>query len=507
MGVGSNGVGAGRVLNIDAATPVVVGAAQVVNRPGPSFTERSATALMLAACRKALGQTGAAGRLAVLVDEILVPRGTWPETDPGRAIAGAIGAAEARSVRAEVGVSQHTLLQRAVRAVAAGELRAAVVVGGENRWSEVEAARHGAPSPEPPPAASLTEPDEVIAAEALPLSQLELDRGLAFAAHQYAIIESAYRHHLSRSPADHLRHLGVLWERMAAVATTSEAAWNRQGMSAGEIVETSPANRLIAEPYRKWMVSQWNVDQAAALVLTTAATARELGIPEPLWVYPLAIATSEDVVPVSERGELHRWPACSLAATAALEAAGVNLRDVIAVDLYSCFPVAVEVQAAEIGLPIDRDLTVTGGMTFAGGPFNNYSLQSAAAMVEVLRSGSSGSIGLTTAVSGFLTKPGVALWASTPPVSRFAGLDVTAAAAAVTTRLRIDSEYLGAAKVVGVTAAPTDGGTELLAVVESEGGIRTVAASDDHALVGRAADEDLVGTVVDVNEPGHFVAP
>jgi acetyl-CoA C-acetyltransferase len=37
------------------------------------------------------------------------------------------------------------------------------------------------------------------------------------------------------------------------------------------------------------------------------------------------------------------------------------------VDLYSCFPSAVQIAAAEIGCPTQRDLTVTGGLTFAGG--------------------------------------------------------------------------------------------------------------------------------------------
>ena len=57
------------------------------------------------------------------------------------------------------------------------------------------------------------------------------------------------------------------------------------------------------------------------------------------------------------------------------------------VELYSCFPSAVRVQQRALGLPLDGTPTVTGGMAFAGGPFNNFVLQSMAAVVPLLRDG------------------------------------------------------------------------------------------------------------------------
>lgn len=485
--------------------PVIVGAVQVVNRPGDGFQIRSATDLMIDAARRALDETGAAGRLGALTGEILVPHGTWPEADPGRAIAHAVGAAGARSVRSELGVSQYRLLARAATAVAQGAMPVALVVGGENRWSEVEAAKRGEPVPPPPEAATGSEPDEVLDYTDLPLAPVEIDRNLITAAHQYAIIESAFRHHTGASIHEHQRRLGELWERMASVAVRSPHAWNRQGMTAEEIAEPSPANRLIAAPYRKWMVSQWNVDQAVALVVTTVATARELGVPEDRWVFPLAVASSDTVVPMCERAEVHRWPAVRVAAEAVFRQAGASLDDVAAVDLYSCFPVAVEVQAAEIGLALDRPLTVTGGMTFAGGPFNNSSLQAVAAMVDLVRHAEPGTVGLTTAVSGFLTKPAVALWSASPGSQAFAAIDVSEAAAAATERRAVDPDLVGAAVVVGATVVPAaDGGHEVIAVVESPDQLRTVVRSDDPDVAGRVLADDPVGWSVVVDAPGHF---
>ena len=102
------------------------------------------------------------------------------------------------------------------------------------------------------------------------------------------------------------------------------------------------------------------------------------------------------------------------------------------VDLYSCFPVAVEVQARELGIAPHRDLTLTGGMTFGGGPFNNYSLQGAAAMVRHLAGGDEPGVGLTTAVSGLLTKPAAVLWSAAAPATPYATLEVTDRARAAT---------------------------------------------------------------------------
>ena len=67
--------------------------------------------------------------------------------------------------------------------------------------------------------------------------------------------------------------------------------------------------------------------------------------------------------------------------------AELAIADVDLVELYTCFPVAVETYAAELGLSSTRDLTVTGSMAFAGGPYNNYVLQATCRMGQLLREG------------------------------------------------------------------------------------------------------------------------
>ena len=47
--------------------------------------------------------------------------------------------------------------------------------------------------------------------------------------------------------------------------------------------------------------------------------------------------------------------------------------------------IIVAADHAELGLPEDRELTVTGGLTFGGGPLNDYVMHSVARTVDLLR--------------------------------------------------------------------------------------------------------------------------
>ena len=53
--------------------------------------------------------------------------------------------------------------------------------------------------------------------------------------------------------------------------------------------------------------------------------------------------------------------------------ADCTISEIDAFDIYSCFPSAIQIACDEIGLDIDdpRNLTVTGGLPYFGGPGNN----------------------------------------------------------------------------------------------------------------------------------------
>jgi len=490
--------------SLDPQTPIVISAAEIVHRDGTDFAMASATDLMIEAVQSALAATGAAESLGALTGAVFVPHGTWAESDPGRAIARTVGAPNARSVRSELGVLQQSLLARAATDVCSGVIDVAIVVGGENRWSGVIAGKSGSTVPDAPADAGSSEPDEVIAPKEMVISQIEIDRNLTTAAHQYAIIESALRHHLGRSNRAHQRELGDLWARFAEVAAHAPAGWDDRALTSDEIAFESESNRMIAAPYPKWLISQWNVDQAAALIFTTVGTARRLGLDESKWVFPLAMVESNAVIPLPERADVYRWPASRVVAKTALESSAVTIDEIGPVDLYSCFPAAVEVQAREIGFSIGRDLTLTGGMTFGGGPFNNYVLQGAAAMVRRLQELPAATFGMTSAVSGLLTKPAVTVWSNREPRVPFASLDVSEEAARATERRPVDPDLTGAGVVVGATVIPgREGDLTTVALVQVDE-VRTVVQSHDPGVGQTFMDSDPVGLSVIIGDPGEF---
>lgn len=163
-------------------------------------------------------------------------------------------------------------------------------------------------------------------------------------------------------------------------------------------------------------------------------------------------------------------------------------------DLYSCFPVAVETYADALGIGLDRDLTVTGGMSFGGGPYNNYVLQSSARMGRLLRAGQ-GRLGLISTVSGVLTKQGFGLWSTDPPPGGFHAVEVTATVAAATVEKPVLADYSGPGRIAGYTVLhEPNQPVRAIAVVDLDDGARALATSADPAVTGAVeSDREFVG--------------
>jgi acetyl-CoA C-acetyltransferase len=243
--------------------------------------------------------------------------------------------------------------------------------------------------------------------------RIKLDRP----AYVYPLFEQALRIANAESVADHGKRVSELWARFNAVAVDNPHAWIRRPVTAEEILAPGPENRMISWPYTKLMNSNNMVDQGAALILTSVEQAVLLQVPAERWVYPHSGTDAHDTSAIAERGELHRSPAIRIGGARALELAALGIDDIDHVDLYSCFPSAVQVAAHELGLPIDdpaRPLTVTGGLTFAGGPWSNYVTHSIATMAELLVA-NPGRRGLITANGGYLTKHSFGVYGTEPP--------------------------------------------------------------------------------------------
>ena len=480
-------------METEPTTPVLIGARsveQVLDEPGGGLDDAE---MVVAAAEAAIVDAGIDG---TVVDWIAATRGLADLADPAGRVATALGASRARRVAGALGVPQQTPINRALAGIRDGSIRVAVVCGGEAKRRADLSRRAGL---QPPPPSAPGEPDEVLAPEGEIVARPEIDTGAVSAVQQYAMIENARRAAEGWSIDEHLDDVAGLWAGFNEVARSNPRAAFPAPMSAGEIRRVSPTNRLLAWPYNKWHNSQWSVDQAAALVLCSVATAEELGVPRERWVFPHVALESSLSLSLSRRRELHRWPAMRVLG----DAAATHLRRPVAavdhVELYSCFPVAVRVQQSELGIDATRVPTITGGMTFAGGPFNNFVYQATVAMVERLRD-EPGTSGAVSVVSGLLTKPGLTVWSTEPPAEPVLVADLAERAAEATGVAPLDEEPSGAGEVATYTVIPGEGGpARVVAIVDLRSGARAVAALDDPDVAADATAADLIGASVHVD--------
>ena len=434
-------------------------------------------------------------------DAIRAPRGFWRYGDPGRALAERFGA-RVRTQVAEVGVLQTTAFGRAAADIAAGDADIILLTGAEAKFRSLRAQITGTPVHDTEIDA---EPDEVLRPAAEIMSPLEVTHGLGMPAAQYALIDNALRAAEGLTVDAHRDQLAELWAGMSAVAAANPDAWNRTPVDAKTIRGGTPGgtNRMIAFPYTKLHNSQWNVDQASGLIFCSLGRARALGLAEERFVYPLAVADNNHMVTLSERAELHRSPGFGHAGRAASRTAGLALSELSHRELYSCFPSAVRVQQRELGLDPALPVTLTGGMTFGGGPLNNFVLQALVKMAQTLRE-TPGSTGMVNAVSGLLTKQGVSLWASRPPERAFAHDDVSAETAASMATVPVEADASGAGTIATYTVSfEGDAPVRASMIVELDAGGRTVTSTTDRETCEALLNAEGCGRPVHL-ELGHL---
>jgi len=161
------------------------------------------------------------------------------------------------------------------------------------------------------------------------------------------------------------------------------------------------------------------------------------------------------------------------------------------------------VQLEALGLNPQRDISVTGGMTFGGGPLNNFVFQATVKMAQLLREKPE-ETGLVTTVSGFLTKQACALWSATPGTEGWACADVTEQVKQASEVCELVANYSGACPVVGYTVLYQGlDPWRAVAVFDLPDGRRTVAYSEDEQVMQRMMTQECCGAVYQVAD-GQF---
>ncbi len=482
--------------------PVLVGAGQVTVRDGAPLAPIE---LMAAAARAAAIDAGAPSLLERVQSVAVVDAISAPLGDPAAALAEALGATPAETVTSGIGGNGPQLLvdDLAARIAGAG-LDVALIAGAEAMATVTALMKRGEPAPWPQEDGGRT-PTRSVGDGRPGSSAVEDAAGLIAPIFFYPAIEHALRAAAGRSREDHLTAISELWAGFAAVAAENPHAWTRDAPSAKEIATPAAGNRKVSDPYNKLHNAHIAVDQGAALLLTSVEAASRAGIPREDWVVLHAGAHAHDHWFVTERDELHRSPAIRLAGEAALAHAGIAAADLGPVDLYSCFPSAVQIAAHELGLGTDRPLTVTGGLTFAGGPGNAYSLHGIATLAGRLRAEPS-AYGLATALGWYATKHALGVYSCADPERPFAAFDVQDAVDALPSRA-VAAGFEGEGVVETYTALYERDGSPGMGIVVArlEDGRRALAKSHDaDALAELVGDADPLGRPVRVSAPEGF---
>ncbi len=348
---------------------------------------------------------------------------------------------------------------------------------------------------------------------------LEARHGMTGPIHCYPLYENALRAKAGRSIDEHQAFLGTFMARNAAVASENPFAWFPIAYTPDEISTPTADNRWVCFPYPKRMNAVMEVDLSAAVVVMSNEEADRRGIAREHQVAFLGGASAVDAWTPTERIDFTSSPAMRASSAAAFAHAGLGVDRVDLFDLYSCFPSAVEMALAELGVVTDdpRGVTVTGGLAYAGGPGNSYALHGLAAMTGRLRDPADpATVGLVSSLGMTATKHAYNVL-STDPSTR-EGADGRASKVVLAPRELTGPELVDGVSGDGVIETYTvehdrnGAAVRTIIVVRFDDGCRTVAngtCTDDEirALMtseGIGRPVRVTGGTVseDPNEPG-----
>ena len=481
---------------------VLVGAGQASHR-GDDPAGISPMGLMEQASRLALADAGIAPDLP---DSVAVVRSfsdsaplfRSPFGDPRNpplSLARRLGADPRLCLLGPVGGhSPQLLVNEMAHRIAVGECDIALIASGEALHSQSVALKLGLT---PDWSEACEREPETLGPDPLMVTAEELRHNIGLPVNVYPLFETALMAGQDRSA--HLARIAALWAGFSGIASANDHAAQRSAVDAADVLAVTARNRMICWPYTRAMCSTLGVDQAAAIVLMAEARADDLGIGQARRVYLHGNADCADKPFVSERMDYVSSPAIRLGAHTALDAAGLGTGALGFIDLYSCFPSAVQIAAREIGLALDdpRGLTLTGGLCAFGGPGNGYSLHAIAEMVQRCRT--SDAHGLVFANGGYLTKHSFGVYGRrqpatlrdfrTPPKVQ-AQLDALPAPQLSTLPNgpgRIESYSIDCERGEAKTA---------IVIARLDTGERALANSDEPALIARLMATDHVGAPV-----------
>jgi acetyl-CoA C-acetyltransferase len=460
---------------VDPRAPCIIGVARRTWRHEPAPEPLD---MWEELARTAAADAGQPAALAGVDSLQVVFCQSWEYDDPCGRLAQRLGADPRTSAYSGLGGSVPVrLVAEAAGSMARGELDLALIVGGEALATRRHLADPGWSYP----------PDEP---RPYPISidRQERKNGIFQAYLTFALLDTARRAHRGQSLEERRHELGRLMAPMSEIAAAEpEHAWFPTARTPEEISTATPDNRMVATPYTKLMTAIMDVDMGAAVLLATEARADSLGVPPDRRIYLHGTGSADEPSTMAARPEPWHSPAMAGALRAALGQTSID--EVGHLDLYSCFASSLSFASDALGIAPGRDLTVTGGLPYHGGPGSNYCTHALAAMAEALRA-DPGSFGLVSGIGMHMTSHAASLWSSRPATYR------PSEPAPPLPTLPVASDASGPATVVSFSTVHNRQGPEWTALIcDIPDGSRTYARLEEPA----PDDVDLAGLAVTVS--------
>jgi acetyl-CoA C-acetyltransferase len=311
----------------------------------------------------------------------------------------------------------------------------------------------------------------------------------------YPMMEHKKRVSRGMSRSDYLTYLGDVLSPLADAARVNPITMFDRVPESQEISAVSGRNRVVGDPHLKSMVAKDGVNQSAAVVVMQYGKACELGLEQrAVFLRGFAEATEQNLL---DRMDWSVSPALRWAYANALSTAGMDVDEIDAFDIYSCFPIAVIEAMEALGLELGegRPISLTGGLPFFGGPGNNYSMHGIASAVSAIQNDQYANV-LVGALGGHMSKHAVGVYSRTPGAAdprahemRFEGAG---------NRRALASEFSGSAVIETFMIKQLPEGHWLAVLAINEAGERVIAASllEPGDLNDLCIDGDPIGAKV-----------
>ncbi len=352
--------------------PVLIGAGQITDKRLP---EEAGTPieLMAKAARQAACDSGADNALLRAIDTLVAVGLTVDSSESSSFASGMyrnlpmtvsnkLGIQPARQIYTDTGGNTpQKIVNRFAEQIAQGECQAVLLTGAEALNTMIARVKQGLdlndwqddPGGEP----------QRLEEGRGPVTAHERLYGMRTPSVTYPLFENALRGKYGLGLDEHKQKLGELYHRFNKVAAANPLSWFPTARSAEEITQPTESNRYVGFPYTKYLNSIIQVNMGAAVIMTSVAKARELGVADEKMVYLHGCGDACDAL-----GIAHDDP---------------------------------------------RGLTVTGGLPYFGGPGNNYVMHSIATMMDKLRA-DPGSFGLLNGNGWYVTKHSLGIYSTTP---------------------------------------------------------------------------------------------